>query len=170
MGRYSGWAQFSMMALARSAGALPRRSATPCSVMMTWTECSLLSRWLTIGTMVLILPPLAVEGQVKIERKALRAKSPEPPMPFIMFRPRTWVLLTLPVMSTSMAVLMEMMPRRRTTSGLLLISWGRSRSRGRKNSMFIVNVLQDGLAHGERATAGKTDFSVLASIRSPRPG
>jgi hypothetical protein len=41
------------------------------------------------GTMVLIFPPLAVEGQVKKERKALRAKSPEPPMPFIMFRPIT---------------------------------------------------------------------------------
>ena len=49
-----------------------------------------------MGTMVLILPPFAVDGQVNIERKAFRAKSPEPPMPFIMSSTSTWVLLTLP--------------------------------------------------------------------------
>ena len=86
--------------------------------------------------MVLIFPPFAVDGQVKMERNAFRAKSPEPPMPFIMLRPSTWVLFTLPVMSTSMAVLMAMMPRRRTISGLLLISCGRSTNLERKNSRF----------------------------------
>ena len=90
--------------------------------------------WLTSGTMVRILPPLAVDGQVKIERYALRVKSPEPPMPFIIWRPITCVLFTLPKMSTSMAVLIEMMPSRRITSGLLLISCGRSRMRGRNQS------------------------------------
>jgi len=124
------------MALARSVGHFPRKSAMPCSVMMTWTECSLLSRWLTRGTMVLIFPPLAVEGQVKMERKALRAKSPEPPIPFIMFRPITWVLFTLPVMSTSIAVLTERIPRRRMISGLLVISCGRSTRRERKKSDY----------------------------------
>ena len=111
--------------------------------------------------MVLILPPLAVEGQVKMERKALRAKSPDPPMPFIMLRPRTWVLLTLPVMSTSMAVLMERMPRRRMTSGLLVISCGRSRSLERKKSRFCVDVPQNRIAHRQRATAGEADFAAL---------
>ena len=82
---------------------------------------------------MLILPPLAVDGQVKIERYALRVKSPDPPMPFISFRPITCVLFTLPKISTSIAVLMEMMPRRRMTSGLLLISCGRSSMRDRKN-------------------------------------
>jgi hypothetical protein len=33
--------------------------------------------------MVLILPRLAVDGQVKMEMYALRVKSPEPPMPFM---------------------------------------------------------------------------------------
>ncbi len=41
-------------------------------------------------------PSLAVEGDMKIERKALRAKSPEPPMPFMMRVPMTWVEFTLP--------------------------------------------------------------------------
>ena len=50
----------------------------------------------TIGTMAEILPPLAVDGVMKIETKALRAKSPEPPMPFWMRVPITWVELTLP--------------------------------------------------------------------------
>ena len=64
---------------ARSWGDRPRRSAMPCSVTMTWTECSLWSAWLTRGTMVLILPRLAVDGHVKMDRYALRVKSPEPP-------------------------------------------------------------------------------------------
>ena len=85
----------------------------------------------TSGTMVLILPPLAVDGHVNIDRYALRVKSPEPPMPFIIFRPITCVLLTLPKMSTSIAVLIEMMPSRRMTSGMLEISCGRSRMRER---------------------------------------
>ena len=66
------------------------------SVTMTCTLCSLWSRCETMGTIGLILPPLTVEGHVKIEMKALRVKSPEPPMPFIICRPMTCVLLTLP--------------------------------------------------------------------------
>ena len=62
-----GCAQFSMMACARSFGLLPRRSATPCSVIMIFTECSLWSRWETIVTIALILPSLATDGRVKIE-------------------------------------------------------------------------------------------------------
>ena len=37
-------------ASARSIGLFPRKSAIPCSVIMTLTECSLWSRWDTIGT------------------------------------------------------------------------------------------------------------------------
>ena len=43
-----------------------------------------------------ILPPFAVEGVMKIDTYALRAKSPEPPMPFWIREPITWVELTLP--------------------------------------------------------------------------
>ena len=43
-----------------------------------------------------IFPPLAVDGVTKMEMKALRAKSPEPPMPFWMRYPMMWVELTLP--------------------------------------------------------------------------
>lgn len=46
----------------------------------------------------------------------------------------TWVEFTLPKISTSMAVLIEMMPSRRTTSGLLEISCGRIRMRERNHS------------------------------------
>ena len=70
-------------------------------------------------------PPLLALGQEKMEMKALRVKSPLPPIPFIMRVPSTWVELTLPKMSASMAVFMAMTPRRRITSGLLLISAGR---------------------------------------------
>jgi len=94
---------------------LPRRSATPCSVTMTCTECSLWSAWLTSGTIVLILPPSG-RGQVKIEMKALRVKSPDPPMPFMMLRPMIWVLFTLPNRSVSIAVLIEIRPSRRMIS------------------------------------------------------
>ena len=47
------------------------------------TECSLWSTWLQKGTIVEILPPLAIEGQTNTERSAFRSKSPEPPIPFI---------------------------------------------------------------------------------------
>ncbi len=43
-----------------------------------------------------IAPRLAVEGVTKIDRKALRAKSPEPPIPFWIREPITWVEFTLP--------------------------------------------------------------------------
>ena len=39
----------------------------PWSVISTATECSLWSRWETIGTMVLIFPSLVIDGQLKIE-------------------------------------------------------------------------------------------------------
>ena len=50
----------------------------------------------TSGTIVEILPPFCVDGHEKIDRYALRVKSPEPPMPFIICRPITWVEFTLP--------------------------------------------------------------------------
>ena len=49
-----------------------------------------------MGTMQEMVPPLALEGVMKIEMKALRAKSPEPPMPFMIEVPMMWVELTLP--------------------------------------------------------------------------
>ena len=78
------------------AGARPRRSARPCSVMMTDTSCSVWSTWLTIGTIAEMAPPLAVDGETKQLNAALRVKSPEPPMPFCIFEPMTWVEFTLP--------------------------------------------------------------------------
>ena len=81
--------QFSMIACARSFGLLPRRSATPCSVTMMLTSCSLWSTWETIGTMALILPSLATDGQVKMGgcRRFARESSPLPPIPFIILVP-----------------------------------------------------------------------------------
>ncbi|MNP72234.1 hypothetical protein D3C76_1687410 [compost metagenome] len=54
------------------------------------------STWLTIGTTLEIAPPLAIDLVTNTARWALRAKSPEPPMPFIIRVPHTWVELTLP--------------------------------------------------------------------------
>ena len=62
---------------------------------------------------------------MNIDTWALRVKSPEP-MPFIIVLPSTWVLLTLPKISTSIAVLQLIKPRRRIISGWLEISCGRS--------------------------------------------
>ncbi|MCY1466861.1 hypothetical protein D9M71_853470 [compost metagenome] len=53
------------------------------------TSCSVWSTWLTIGTTLEIAPPLAIDLVTKIARCALRAKSPEPPMPFIIRVPQT---------------------------------------------------------------------------------
>ena len=49
-----------------------------------------------IGTMLEIWPPFAVDGVRNIEIYALRAKSPEPPMPFWIREPMMCVELTLP--------------------------------------------------------------------------
>ena len=46
-------------------------------------------------------------------------------MPFMTAPSPMWVELTLPARSTSMAVFMAMMLKRRITSGALLSSWGR---------------------------------------------
>lgn len=48
------------------------------------------------GTIELIRPPLAVDGQVKMLMYALRSKSPLPPIPFIIFVPLMCVELALP--------------------------------------------------------------------------
>ena len=85
-----------MMRCARSAGPRPRRSASPCSVTMTWTECSLWSTWLQKGTIDDTLPPLAMEWQTNTERRALRSKSPAPPSPFSSCVPHTCVELMCP--------------------------------------------------------------------------
>ena len=42
-----------------------------------------------MGTMFEITPPFVTEGQEKMERYALRVKSPEPPMPFMIEEPQT---------------------------------------------------------------------------------
>ena len=55
-------------------------------------------------------------------------------MPFIIWRPMICDEFTLPKRSISIAVFMEMTPRRRTISGLLEISCGRMRMRERKMS------------------------------------
>ncbi len=70
-------------------------------------------------------PSLAVDGVMNTEMKALRAKSPEPPMPFWMREPITWVEFTVPKMSASISPFMAMQPRRRISSGWLEISCGR---------------------------------------------
>ena len=43
-----------------------------------------------------IFPPFLIEGIMKTEMKALRAKSPDPPIPFMMREPIRWVELMLP--------------------------------------------------------------------------
>ena len=43
-----------------------------------------------------IAPSLAIEGVMKRERKALRAKSTDPPMPFRIFVHMVWVEFTVP--------------------------------------------------------------------------
>ena len=63
-------------------------------------------------------------------------KSPEPPMPFIILVPVTCVEFTLPKISASRAVFIVISPRRRTTSGLLVISPGRSMILSWKNPIF----------------------------------
>ncbi|MNV59759.1 hypothetical protein D3C71_1522030 [compost metagenome] len=116
---------------ARLRGVSPRRSARPCSVTITDTSCSVWSTWLTIGTIAEMLPFLAVDGLRNADRNPLRAKSPEPPMPFMIRVPITWVELTLPYRSTSIIPFMPMQPRRRTSSGWLEISWVRMMMRSR---------------------------------------
>ena len=64
--------------------------------MIRSTSCSVWSTWLTIGVMAEIAPPFAVDGVTKAEKKPLRVKSPEPPMPFCIREPMMWVELTLP--------------------------------------------------------------------------
>src|ERR1700722_10984738 len=49
-----------------------------------------------IGTIAEIAPSLAVEGDRKKLQNPLRAKSPLPPMPFMIALPMTWVEFTLP--------------------------------------------------------------------------
>ncbi|CFO09949.1 Uncharacterised protein [Bordetella pertussis] len=49
-----------------------------------------------MGTTLEISPFLAMDLVTKMDRCALRTKSPEPPMPFIIWVPPTWVELTLP--------------------------------------------------------------------------
>src|SRR5208282_676155 len=91
-----------------------------------------------LGTIVEIFPCFSTDGQVKIEMWAFLVKSPEPPIPFIICLPMRCVELTLPKRSTSSAVLIEMIPRRRTTSGLFEISCGRKMRRRRKKVILPV--------------------------------
>ncbi len=56
-----------MISYARSTGSLWRRSAIPWSVTRISTECSLWSGCGTIGTILLIAPPLVIDGQLNID-------------------------------------------------------------------------------------------------------
>ena len=49
-----------------------------------------------MGTMQLMAPFLAIEGETMKDSALLRSKSPEPPMPFMRWEPQTWVELTWP--------------------------------------------------------------------------
>ena len=89
------------------------------------------STWLTIGTIDEMLPCLAVDVLRNTDKKPLRAKSPEPPMPFMIELPITWVELMLPYRSASSIPFMPMQPRRRTSSGWLEISCERKIMRER---------------------------------------
>ena len=60
------------------------------------TSCSVWSTWLAIGTIAEMAPSLAVEGDRKKLQNPLRAKSPLPPMPFMIALPMMWVEFTLP--------------------------------------------------------------------------
>ena len=57
--------------------------------MITSTSWLVWSTWVTKGTMEETLPFLAVEVVTKMLIRAFRAKSPEPPIPFIMWVPLT---------------------------------------------------------------------------------
>ena len=128
-----------MIVRARCLGERPRRSASPCSVTTTCTSCSVWSTCETIGTMQEMSPPLAVDGVRKNEVNALRAKSPEPPRPFIIFVPIRCVEFTLPYRSASSMPFMARMPRRRTSSGWLEISWVRRISLSRYFAALSLN-------------------------------
>ena len=84
--------------------------------------------------MALIFPSLAVDLQENMEILEFLAKSADPPMPFMILVPKTWVLFTLPQMSASMAVFMAIRPRRSAISGWFEISSGRRISRDLKKS------------------------------------
>ena len=64
--------------------------------MITMASCSVWSMWEANGTIAEMAPSLATDGEMNVEAKALRVKSPEPPMPFMMREPPTWVELMLP--------------------------------------------------------------------------
>ena len=85
-----------MTARARSRGANPRKSARPCSVTRISTSCSAWSICEANGTTEEMSPPFAIDLVTKIAKCALRAKSPEPPIPFIILVPQTCVEFTLP--------------------------------------------------------------------------
>lgn len=48
------------------------------------------------GTTAEIAPSFATDGEMNVEAKAFRVKSPEPPIPFMSRVPLTWVELMLP--------------------------------------------------------------------------
>ena len=60
------------------------------------TSCSVWSMCDAKGTIAEMAPSLASDGVMNDEMKPLRVKSPEPPMPFMIREPETFVELTLP--------------------------------------------------------------------------
>ena len=85
-----------MIFAALCSGPRPRTSAKPCPVINTCVLCSVWSTWGTIGTTAETAMPLAVLRAIKIGEYALRAKSPDPPIPFIIIVPFKCVLLADP--------------------------------------------------------------------------
>ena len=153
-----------MTCIARSRGAKPRKSAKPCSVTKISTSCSLWSTWLAIGTTLEIAPFLAIDLVTNIAKWALRAKSPEPPIPFIIRVPHTCVEFTLPYISNSSAVFIAIIPKRRTISGWFEISWGRNTSL----SLYCSKLLNTCALQRSDKTIELPDakLSLPASIRS----
>ena len=100
-------------------------------------------------------PSFVTDGHEKIEMYALRVKSPEPPMPFIILVPSTWVEFTHPKMSASRAVFMAITPSRLMTSGLFdisagrmrILSWKKSRSANSCDSTSLEKVIEHVLAN-----------------------
>ena len=76
---------------ARDGGVLVRRGHTEAAV-----DLCALAGLPQAGVIAEIVPFFAVDGLRNADRKPLRAKSPEPPMPFMIRVPMTWVELTFP--------------------------------------------------------------------------
>jgi len=85
-------------------------------------------------------------------------------MPFMMLRPMMWVLFTLPNRSASIAVLIEIRPRRRMISGLV-----GDLLRAQQQAVAVVGEIgvdrgQRVAADGERRAAGELDLAAVDQV------